>query len=205
MARKLTFTALVTVSLWVLLCAVATTAVLSQHAGNTNPLSEGFLNVGGITTSGPVTNDGGFDAWQVVASGSSGYFYQRIAYAAAFTQGWRLTCRVRVVTGSGYAYCGLNTASDRPRFDVSILNVGADAVIIMTQSIGLAGPSYTVTGGAGTWLLLEMVYDPATTQASLAINGVQRLTGYRVFWTSARTEACSSAPAAHPPRRQTSI
>jgi hypothetical protein len=106
-------------------------ALLSQHVGATDPTTEGFAQFNTITSTGPVSNDGGFDAWQVTGSagGCCGFFGQEISYANAFTAGWRLTARMRVVSGSGAAYFGLNTLSDRPRFDAGVRTVGGDAVV----------------------------------------------------------------------------
>jgi hypothetical protein len=78
------------------------------------------------------------------------------------------------VDGAGSAYIGLNTSVDRPRFDVQVSNAGPDAIVSLIGS----SLSYTVPGAAGQWLLLDLAYDPTTAQASLKVEGVQRLPGY---------------------------
>jgi len=122
----------------------------------------------------PVTGDGGYDAWQVQGIGGIGYYYKPVDYSAAFVEGWRITARMRLVSGTGAAGVGLNPGGDKPRFDVHLSASGADAVISLFGS----SLSYTVSGGANAWHLVDLVYDPTTARANLLIDGVERLTGY---------------------------
>jgi hypothetical protein len=150
--------------------------VLAEHRGALDPLSEGFLDRGSMTGKVAVPDDGGYPAWRLQGSGGTGYYYKPLDYTAAFAEGWRLSGRVRLVSGGGYLYVSLNPAPDRPRFDVTVAASGSDAVVALLN----ASPalSYTVPGGATSWLVLELIYDPATERARLLVNGVERLTGY---------------------------
>ena len=102
---------------------------IAQHFGTADPTSEGFARFSGVTTVAPVANDGGFAAWQLTGTGNAGYYGHTVNYAPGFTQGWRLTARLRIVSGTNWAYVGLNTATDRPRFDIGVKAVGPDALI----------------------------------------------------------------------------
>lgn len=160
-------------------------STLVQHVGLTDPISEGFVDRGGMASFGPVSNDNGFDAWQIVAGQPCcSYFYHPLTdaqAAQAFAEGWRLTGRMRIVGGQRHAALVLDTGAARPRFDVRLETVGADAVISLPDS----ALSYTIAGGANQWVLLELVYDPVTATSALYIDGVKRLSGY-AGWTFAR-------------------
>jgi MBG domain (YGX type)/Cep192 domain 4 len=149
-------------------------SILAQHIENRDPLTEDFLDRGGITLDGPVTGDNGFDAWQVSGSGCCSYFYHPVDTTAAFGQGWRLTTRVRVVSGAGTAYATLNPAAGQMRFDVAVATQGQDTIFSLPGS----NLSYVVPGAANQWIQFDLVYDPSTTSATLFVNGVQRLKGY---------------------------
>ena len=142
-------------------------ATLAQHAAAVDPTTEGFIKYSAITASGPVTNDAGFDAWQVTGPGGSSFYGQSVNYATAFAQGWRLTARVRIVSGTGWAFVGLNPLTDHVRFDVGVRANGADAVIGLFDTISTTAQSITLAGSASNWLLLDLVYDPATARATL--------------------------------------
>jgi hypothetical protein len=178
MPRRLLLHLLHTIALGVLAVSTATAdAVLAAHTGSTPPLTEGFFHFGGLTTSAPVIGDGGYDAWQIGGSGCCSFYYKPLDYTTGFTRGWRMSGRVRLVSGSGIAALRLNTAGDRPEFGVTVQAEGADAIV----RLYLSPLSYRVAGGANAWLLLELVYDPATGRASLLVDGVQRLTGSAGF------------------------
>ena len=106
--------------------ACVAVAALAQHLGAANPTTEGFTQFSGISAPAAVINDGGFAAWQFTGAGSSAFYGHPVNYAPGFVQGWRLTARVRVVSGTGWNYFGLLTSTDRPRFDVGVRTVGAD-------------------------------------------------------------------------------
>jgi len=156
-------------------------SILAQHIESKDPLTEDFLDRGGITLSGPVAGDNGFDAWQMSGSGCCSYFYQPVDMTLAFGQGWRLTARLRVASGAGTAYVGLNPAADQMRFDVAVAAQGQDAIVSLPGS----NLSYVAPGAANQWIQFDLVYDPSTTSATLFIDGVQRLKGYS-GWTFAR-------------------
>ena len=160
-------------------CVGVTT--LAQHLGAANPTTEGFTQAGGVSAPAPVVNDGGFDAWRLTGSGGTGYYGHTVNYAPGFVQGWRLTARMRVVSGTGWAYFGLLTSTDRPRFDVGVRTVGADTEVGLFDSNTTTSLAYTIPGAANNWFFLELVYDPATALATLFVNGVERLTGYPGF------------------------
>ena len=159
-------------------CVAGAAAAIAQHLGAANPTTEGFTQFSGVSAPAAVVNDGGFDAWRLTGSAGTGFYGRTVNYAPGFAQGWRLTARLRVVSGTGWAYTGLNTSTDRPRFDVGVRVVGADAVVGLFDTASTTSLSYTLAGGANSWILLELVYDPATAQATLFVNGIERLTGY---------------------------
>ena len=119
-------------------------------------------------------------------------------------------------------YCplALNTASDRPpvvrRAIAECWRRRLDRAMIDSGDIGLARNDprarTPVTGGAGTWLPLEKVHDPTTSEASprqsTVFSGLRSTTRVLGFiWIDFNTEATRGvlfgAAAAHPPRRQT--
>ncbi len=158
-----------------------TVAALAQHLGAANPTTEGFTQFSGISAPAAVINDGGFAAWQFTGAGSSAFYGHPVNYAPGFIQGWRLTARVRVVSGTGWNYFGLLTSTDRPRFDVGVRTVGADTEVGLFDTNTTTSLAYTIPGAANTWVFLELVYDPATALATLFVNGIERLTGYPGF------------------------
>jgi hypothetical protein len=158
--------------------------LIVQHLGNSNPESEGFVRQPGISGV-PTISDGSFSAWQTTGTDPCCSFYHQglgvdeADYAAIMSRGWRMTSRLRMVSANSapnYAIVGFFPSGPR-HYDVIVQTTGADAVVRLFD----AGPSpltYTVPGGANQWLLLDLVYRPATGTASLFIDGVERLSGY---------------------------
>lgn len=150
--------------------------VLVQHIGRTDPRTEGFIDRGGMDASAPVWNDlDARTAWQITGSGCCSYFHHPVDDSALFDEGWRLTGIVRIGRGSGYASLILDTGAAHPRFDMKVSSVGPDAVITLAGST----LSYRVPDAANRWLQLELRYSPDTKRASLFVDGVQRLSGYK--------------------------
>ena len=143
MRKGLSITVFAAVAITMLMTARVTTAVLSQHVGSADPLTEGFAKFSTVTSQAPVANDGGFAAWQVTGLGNSSYYGHTINYSNAFIQGWRLTGRLRVVSGSGYAFIGLIASTDRPNFLVGVRAVGANAVVGLFDTAFTQSVTYT--------------------------------------------------------------
>jgi hypothetical protein len=148
-------------------------AMFVQHLGSADPVSEGFVQSVYVASGEPIAADGDYAAWQMAVPGCCGVYQQHVDTTSGFQHGWRLSARARIVSGSGGFSVALNPTLSN-RFAVDVTPSGADAVVTLEGS----DLSYTVAGGANQWLLLELLYNPLIAEASLKINGVQRLSGY---------------------------
>jgi len=174
--------------------------VLVSHSGATNPISEGWHrgpNGGGVSES-PIVDDEGFDAWIIDDNSGGGDLEYQLypsasEHAAAFSQGWKYTARVKVaeVPDSADRGCFLGYGTDAVRFYID-LGTEADGDPILR----LLGPPDMVFVGDGLgpgYHLYEMQYDPATTLATVSVDGIQLTDSYggyvgggpdRVLWGS---------------------
>ena len=162
--------------------------VIFQHIGANDPTTHGWLvNLGhGGVSSGPVFNDGGYDAWAVDDNSSvneSIRVYvgiptaQQNADAAAL--GWSLAARIRVV--------------DIPDgLDASVVVEYSNGAITYAMLFGaeadgdpmirlFGGPALTVQNAGPGYHLYEMVFDPVAQSASLLVDGVLHASGYTGF------------------------
>jgi hypothetical protein len=159
-----------------------TPTALFERSGVADPVAAGFTPLNG-PTGGPVPNDAGsgFDAWNVIgSSGGAGYIAPLSAAQkqAAYARGWRLTGKVRAVSGSGFVNVAFGPGLKR--FDMTIsLDTNGDTVVKLSDTVlPHTGPQYTLVGSGSSYHTFELVFDPLTQRARLLVDGVQRITGY---------------------------
>lgn len=163
--------------------------VVVEHQGNTDPATEEWTwqtIVPGSTdvTTGPVTNDGGYDAYytdRTVPSSSSTaawtYLLTPAEATGATAHGWRLSTMLRVVgvddAASGAVILGYSDDSV-----VWYLTFGSDDggnAIVATLGAGGFTPYTCASGG---YHLYEVVYSTATSKATVYVDGVPGITDW---------------------------
>ena len=157
--------------------------ILRQHVGRANPTTEGFTS-DGVATGSAINNDvgSGLGAWRIQSPSQTSGFYSSTLSAAekqsAMTRGWKITARLRVETGD--TFVNLDFLGFGNRFDIHLhRDANGDTVVqLATTIVPLTGPSFTLTGSGSSYHLYELVFDPITHTANLAVDGVTRLTGY---------------------------
>ncbi len=173
------------------------------HQGANDPTTEGFSfeSLFGPSSVGPVSNDMGYNAWNITAlsDGTQAYYIQNFTAAQNHelaTEGFTMTLLARVPGGPMNApganfYPSVNDTVDfgnGRRFDLALgLNTNGDTVAYLATSYAgnggghfhIGGPSYTLAGSGTGYQLYELVYDATTMTADLYIDGVDRISGYQ--------------------------
>ncbi|GAA5120051.1 hypothetical protein JIN84_20940 [Luteolibacter yonseiensis] len=153
-------------------------AILLQHFGSADPVSEGFiLNAPGNATRNPVTNDFGVNAWSIdLNSGSQFgiYSYSLTSLENGFTAlGWMLSVNLRIVEtpdAGNVMLARFYTGTER--FDM-YFGAQADGDPFVRTS---GGQIYTLEGSGGGYHQYTLYwYSP--TQTSLAVDGTMRING----------------------------
>ena len=178
----------------------AQNATLLRHAGNTDPLTEGWLvaMTGGGTSTGAYST-GGAAAWfvsdQSNAPGSYHGYNQNLGACAAAVlaqSGWTMRVCLAINDpnldgGATSIWFGYDTGTRR--YDMRFTNTAAGGPIVMLMTglggTGGCGPS-GFTYGVGTtgschvsgFHLFELVFDVAQQSATLSIDGVLTHSGY---------------------------
>ena len=165
--------------------------VLYQHAGATDPTTEGWTlgSQIGATTLGPV-NDSGTFAWSIMNSvaGDTGFYRANPtpSEVLAASLGWSLKATLRVTAlddapgGSMLCLYRDGTSSYQMHFGSS---ASGDAVVVLadnSSSDSTAGPRFTVPGGS-VYNTFELIYSPTDGSADLFVNGVEQLSNYTGF------------------------
>lgn len=176
-----------------------------SHTGSVDPLVEGFatLSFSESVSTGPVVNDLGIDAWEIISLTTMSQFaYVSGAFTAAeksaiVTQGFTLSFTERVLQGSEVSVysaatpyvlsmVGIDTGTRRYQVFLG-LDASGDTVAVLPTSITANSPgarvqapgaSYTLTGQGNGYHDYQLVFDPATQLASLYIDSQLRLSDY---------------------------
>ncbi len=173
------------------------------HQGANDPTTEGFSfeSLFGPSSVGPVSNDMGYNAWNITAlsDGTQAYYIQNFTAAQNHelaTEGFTMTLLARVPGGpmnspGANFYPSVDDTVDfgnGRRFDLALgLNTNGDTVAYLATSYAgnggghfhIGGPSYTLAGSGTGYQLYELVYDATTMTADLYIDGVDRISGYQ--------------------------
>jgi hypothetical protein len=164
-------------------------SVIAEHKGGTNPTQEGWTASEGTAPHGLVTNDQGYDAWNIndnQTAGSAASYTKNLSSSdltQLATKRWKLSTRVRVVDnndspGDISVWNELDTGSKRYG-----LHFGSDAsgnpIVILPTAFtslptGYTGYSYTVQGGS-KYHLYELIFDPTTNKAEVYVDGVLQI------------------------------
>lgn len=175
-------------------CAGPVRAGFVSHQGTNNPIAEGFTaSLNASTVTGPL-DDGGVPAWMIkttIQSAQSVYFSPVFtdAQKAEISQGFELTMTARALRGSAgtipTVVGGMAIDVGSRRFDLYLgLNTSGDTVAILSSGLVAnplrvtQGQSFALTGSGSSYHTYKLVYDGASQQASLLIDGVERLSGY---------------------------
>ena len=171
---------LLTVCLLVVQTCYADMNILALHEGNLDPLTEGWVKeraFAGITTF-PLDNDRNWQAWGVRdQSGRSDGVYSLDLRAEdvqrAFQDGWTFRTRVRAAQNGESVFLSpvFSRANGPQAFGFSITKT-SDSVTLNLSS----GASVPLTEN---YSLLELVYNPASDDADLFVDGVRLLEGFK--------------------------
>jgi hypothetical protein len=166
------------------------------HTGNTNPLTEGWTTEGFAqdTTFGPITNDGGFDAWYVSDNsfelGSHFQYLQTLTdgqVTRANTNGWTLTAKMRVDVNNPPGLSPFMEYTDGIlRFVLGFGRGDGDDFKLILWDGGctsrlcfrVTGEVYTFEDAGDSYHEYQLVYDPSAGSADLYIDGIERASNY---------------------------
>jgi hypothetical protein len=146
-----------------------------QHAGYTDPTTEGFIaDFDPGSTAKPVTNDFARNAWSITSSAYPATYYQILtAQQSSNLVGadLALSAALRIVQPSNI-YMWFST--ERLYFWVNFsMQTNGDPILTTRSSIT---PVFDLTGGGAGYHNYELVYNAASTRASLRVDGVERVT-----------------------------
>jgi hypothetical protein len=177
---------------------------IALHTGSTDPAAEGFTTgtFGAPSTFGPISNDQGVPAWSIAGTGQSSQFgYLSSAptameLATITSQGFTMTMTARVILGLAPIYdstnfvviAGTDFTFNGKRWEMDLgLNANGDTVVVVPNSINNTGPgesiqapgaSYTLVGSGSSYHTYQLLYNPTTMDASLFVDGIDRIDGY---------------------------
>jgi hypothetical protein len=149
-----------------------------QHAGATDPLTEGWIGYGGY----PITNDLGVNAWSMPEPNNLGDGYQYDTtpqeQAELSAAGWIYSIDARIATPNA-------TLGQLGYFDASMVGsqesvglfFGSTAIgdPIVELKYGSISDTINLTGAGSSYNLYQLIYDVPAATASLWINGVDYL------------------------------
>jgi hypothetical protein len=155
---------------------------LIQKVGAFDPLDEGFQthnDIKGTVAENPAHN--GYDGWRV-STERQGHYFKNLTTAEkrlALARGWKLTAVMRAEEGRATALVDFSGIGYR--FDIVVERRGTDQrALLQTQVVPLFDGLYLPWERADdAYHTYELLYDPGLQTASLWVDGIRRLTGYR--------------------------
>ncbi|HKI70653.1 MAG TPA: PEP-CTERM sorting domain-containing protein [Verrucomicrobiae bacterium] len=159
--------------------------IVIQHAGATDPLTEGFVG----TSSGghPVINDMGVNAWATPDNATNGWStvfsdYTYILTSQQLTEavgaGWIFSANLRIATtnGGNATFCAALNLGSEGYFRLYFGSTITGDPFVEAVNYGPGSPTniiaqVTLTGAGSTYNNYQLVYDASARTASLWING----------------------------------
>ena len=156
---------------------VASATVVLSHYTDANPGTEGWGDYGGGGTGTPIAGE----AWEIdCAAGENLPYYSGLApdwRSAAVAQGFVCRASVKLIGDQPVGQqldCFFGSGSGGPAFVIEWSQSGSDVTVVFERTQPQE-VSYTITGGAGSYHLYEIVYDPCSDTGDLWIDGAERL------------------------------
>lgn len=176
--------------------SAANAGTFIQQKGNTNPLTEGWekwpsVSSGVYPTVGRITNDLGLriNAWSVNDLGTNlgdlgGYahYITTCQVNEAKTKGWKLRAKLRVVNNNSSNSNVVLYRDGQKTYQMFFGSTASgDPIVTLVTGLNGSGINYTLTGGANSYHLYEIVMPPGGTSAKLFVDGVERISSYSGF------------------------
>lgn len=179
--------------------------LLFKYQAPDNPIEERFsIKSGGPTqVIGPIENDMGYSAWSLSSSTRRSQFSYKSGPLSqkektkVTNEGFSLTFRARVSQGNAPAYdAGSKTVigharlgDGSKRYQVFLgINSSGNTVAVLVTYLDAAGPGSSIRGFGPSYTLndagyhtYELVFNPQTQSASLFIDGIERISGYKGY------------------------
>lgn len=170
--------------------------LIAVHLGMNDPTTEGWtenVGAGGGVTTGAV-NDGGTGAWFVDDNSTalnSILIYSKTVTAGEIAEGnskgWALTTTIRVSSDEELGFDGSPFVSYRDGTTGWQMSFGLDAAgdtVVRLFTGATTGPTATLSGNS-SYNTLSLVYDPNVGSADFFVNGVETVSNYTGFSSSA--------------------
>ena len=177
MSRTQIFCVAVLLAACLLSGQVASATVVLSHYTDTNPGPEGWATSGGGGTGTPIAGE----AWEIdCAAGQTYYHYSGLAPEwrdDGVAEGFVLRAEVRLEGDQDVGQqldCFFGSGSGGPGFVIEWSQSGSDVTVVFERTQPQE-TSYTITGGAGSYHLYEIVYDPGTDTGDLWVDGSEVL------------------------------
>ena len=147
---------------------VASATVVLSHYGDTNPSTEGWGGAGSATETAIAG-----EAWEIdCAAGQNRWYYSGLA-PDWITQGlaegfvYRISAKVEGDQATGQQ---MDLFFHGPMWVLQWGQSGSD-IILTLMATHPNEQTYTITGGAGSYHLYEIIYDPTDGLADIAVDG----------------------------------
>jgi hypothetical protein len=143
------------------MCAARSSGgVLFQHSASANPVTEGWTVFSGTGATGSaVTNDQGFDAWNINDATNAGYlWYSRSTTRSnSLANAFDMSARVRVIGADSPDASGMLGLEGSIVWEMHFgAGVNGDPIVTMA---GLSNTSYTLTGYGSGYHLYELRHE----------------------------------------------
>lgn len=155
--------------------------VLALHEGSTDPLTEGWVKerkFAGITTF-PVDNHQNWQAWALKDRSQSDGLYSHELNTAdaqrAMRDGWTLRTRVSAAEiGESVSFIPVFNTDGPRAFGVGVQRTATGTTLnlsdVASVPLGNIGDAY---------VMLELVYNPSTDDASVFVDGIEKYRGFK--------------------------
>lgn len=175
-------------------CAANASTVLFSHTGSTNPTTEGWTR--SITTStvtGEAYDDNGTAVWKIsdpgLTSGGTNLYYQAAMNATvvsnALASGWELSATISIPTNDPTSNVAWGTDSNIWLGFIGADSGGGRRYWALVFGRDASGNTRVSASGFGVTRTLDpgyhdysLVYNPATAQVTISIDGEVWQTGY---------------------------
>jgi len=167
-------------ALCVMFAGLANAAIVVEHQGANDPLTEGWtghrLTDGVGIEVGPIIDDGGYDAWKINDIPDSEGGYLGDISSADLTAGWKLSAEIRLPADNqdrnGTVVFGANMRNYANNGNHRLwLEIGQYDGVPEVAYFGTG--SVRLDGFDNGYHLYEIIFDAATSTADLFVDGIE--------------------------------
>lgn len=158
--------------------AKAQAQVIIQHSGNTDPITEGFVDA--YTSYGSQSGA----AWNVTGPDCCDYYGYNLTAANVIAldgaSEWNMVATMRNLAAPYYEGAYAVILLNGTRFDLGLRSDGlGNQILNLSYGQGYPGsPNYTIAGLGTDPVTLSLIYSNSTNSAGVFVNGTEVISGY---------------------------